>query len=91
MVEVGATSGLEQEMLPVNMLWPLLMWGTEENDPEAREWIIVQINNMEQVATNAKITAQVLAEVQKRQDVSKLRVDVRTVMHDIFNSCFAIV
>jgi hypothetical protein len=91
MVEVGATSGPEQEMLPVNMLWPLLMWGTEENDPEAREWIIVQINNMEQVATNAKITAQVLAEVQKRQDVSKVRVDVRTVMHDIFNSCFAIV
>ena len=91
MVEVGATSGPEQEMLPVNMLWPLLMWGTEENDPEAREWIIVQINNMEQVATNAKITAQVLAEVQKRQDISKVRVDVRTVMHDIFNSCFAIV
>ena len=91
MVEVGAASGAEQEMLPVNMLWPLLMWGTEENDPEAREWIIVQINNMEQVATNAKITAQVLTEVQKRQDVSKVRVDVRTVMHDIFNSCFAIV
>ena len=91
MVEIGAASGPEQEMLPVNMLWPLLMWGTEENDPEAREWIIVQINNMEQVATNAKITAQVLAEVQKRQDISKVRVDVRTVMHDIFNSCFAIV
>jgi hypothetical protein len=89
MVEDGAAS--EQEMLPVNMLWPLLMWGTEENDPEVREWIIVNINNMEQVATNAKITAQVLAEVQKRQDASKIRVDVRTVMHDIFNSCFAIV
>ncbi|CZR69288.1 uncharacterized protein PAC_19188 [Phialocephala subalpina] len=91
MVEVGAASSPEQEMLPVNMLWPLLMWGTEENDPEVREWIIVQINNMEQVATNAKVTAQVLMEVQKRQDVSKVRVDVRTVMHDIFNSCFAIV
>jgi len=89
MVEDGAAS--EQEMLPVNMLWPLLMWGTEENDPEVREWIIVNINNMEQVATNAKVTAQVLAEVQKRQDASKDRVDVRTVMHDIFNSCFAIV
>jgi hypothetical protein len=81
MVEVGAASGPEQEMLPVDMLWPLLMWGTEENDPEASEWIIVQINNMEQVATNAKITAQVLAEVQTRQEVSKVRVDVRTVMH----------
>ncbi|KAF8860393.1 hypothetical protein BDZ45DRAFT_703831 [Acephala macrosclerotiorum] len=91
MVEVGAASGPEQEMLPVNMLWPLLMWGTEENDPEARGWIAIQINNMEQVATNAKVTAQVLMEVQKRQDASKTRVDVRTVMHDIFNSCFAIV
>lgn len=91
MVEVGAASGPEQEMLPVNMLWPLLMWGTEENDTEAREWILIQINNMEQVATNAKVTAQVLREVQKRQDASKTRVDVRTVMHDIFNSCFAIV
>jgi hypothetical protein len=56
-----------------------------------REWIMVQINHMEQVATNAKITAQVLAEVQKRQDLTKQRVDIRTVMHDIFNSCFAIV
>lgn len=91
MVESGAASGPEQKMLPVNMLWPLLMWGTEETDPEAREWIIVQINNIEEVATNAKVTAQVLAEVQKRQDASKARVDVRTAMHDIFNSCFAIV
>ncbi|KAH6665573.1 fungal-specific transcription factor domain-containing protein [Halenospora varia] len=91
MSESGTTSGLEQQMLPVNMLWPLLMWGCEENDLETREWIIVQINNMQQVATNAKITAQVLTEVQKRQDATKQRVDVRTVMHDIFNSCFAIV
>jgi len=91
MVEVGTSSGPEQEMLPVNMLWPLLMWGCEENDPDTREWIIVQINNMEKVATNAKITAQVLSEVQRRQDTLKQRVDVRTVMHDIFNSCFAIV
>lgn len=91
MAEVAVASGPEQEMLPVNMLWPLLMWGSEENDDATREWIMVQINHMEQVATNAKITAQVLAEVQKRQDLSKQRVDIRTVMHDIFNSCFAIV
>ncbi|KAH8654941.1 fungal-specific transcription factor domain-containing protein [Tricladium varicosporioides] len=91
MSESGTTPGSEQQMLPVNMLWPLLMWGCEENDLETREWIIVQINNMQQVATNAKITAQVLTEVQKRQDATKQRVDVRTVMHDIFNSCFAIV
>lgn len=91
MVEAGESSNPDQQMLPVNMLWPLLMWGCEENNPEMRDWIIVQITKMEQVATNANITAQVLAEVQKRQDDSKQRVDVRTVMHDIFNSCFAIV
>jgi Fungal specific transcription factor domain len=91
MVEVGASLGPKQEMLPVNMLWPLLMWGCEEPDPETRAWIMVQINSMEKVATNAKITAQVLSEVQKRQDALKQRIDVRTVMHDIFNSCFAIV
>jgi hypothetical protein len=91
MVEVGVASGPQEGMLPVNMLWPLLMWGCEENDLETREWIVVQINNMEQVATNAKITAEVLIEVQKRQDALKQRVDVRTVMHEIFNSCFAIV
>jgi hypothetical protein len=73
------------------MLWPLLMWGCEEEDGEMRDWIMVQIRNMEGVATNARITAQVLGEVQRRQDVGKARVDVRTVMHDIFNSCFAIV
>jgi hypothetical protein len=90
MVEAAASLNPEQRMLPVNMLWPLLMWGCEETDPEMREWLIVQINGMEQVATNARITAQVLREVQRRQDGEKMRVDVRTVMHDIFNSCFAI-
>ena len=80
-----------QEMLPVNMLWPLLMWGCEENDPEDRKWIKTQICNMQIVATNATITAQVLEEVQRRQDEGGQRVDVRKVMHDIFDSCFAIV
>ena len=80
-----------QEMLPVNMLWPLLMWGCEENDPEERNWVKTQILNMENVATNARITAHVLEEVQARQDATKQRVDVRKVMHEIFDSCFAIV
>ncbi|OBT65553.1 hypothetical protein VE03_05037 [Pseudogymnoascus sp. 23342-1-I1] len=80
-----------REMLPVNMLWPLLMWGCEENDPEERLWITTQIKTMEKVATNANITAQVLSEVQTRQDALKQRVDVRTIMHEIFDSCFAIV
>ncbi|KAK6207838.1 C6 finger domain protein [Colletotrichum tabaci] len=77
--------------LPVNMLWPLLMLGSEEQDPQERIWIKTQILRMERVAGNAKITAQVLEEVQARQDAEKVRVDIRSVMHAIFNSCFAIV
>ncbi|KAK1960003.1 hypothetical protein LY78DRAFT_619176 [Colletotrichum sublineola] len=77
--------------LPVNMLWPLLMLGSEEQDPQERVWIKTQILRMERVAGNARITAQVLEEVQARQDADKIRVDIRSVMHDIFNSCFAIV
>lgn len=81
----------EEEALPVNMLWPLLMLGAEEKDPAQRTWIKDTILRMEKVATNAKITAQVLEEVQARQDASHARVDIRSVMHDTFDSCFAIV
>lgn len=81
----------EDDALPVNMLWPLLMLGSEEQDPEARAWIRAQILRMERVAGNARLTAAVLDEVQARQDASKTRADIRAVMHDTFNSCFAIV
>ncbi|KAH8646850.1 fungal-specific transcription factor domain-containing protein [Xylariales sp. PMI_506] len=81
----------EQEALPVNMLWPLLMLGSEESDLQEREWIKGHILRMEKVATNARITAQVLEEVQARQDAAKARVDIRSIMHAIFDSCFAIV
>ncbi|KAK1982933.1 fungal-specific transcription factor domain-containing protein [Colletotrichum cereale] len=83
--------GATDDPLPVNMLWPLLMLGSEEQDPRERTWIQTQILRMERVAGNAKITAQVLEEVQARQDADKVRVDIRSVMHAIFNSCFAIV
>ncbi|PVH84851.1 hypothetical protein DL98DRAFT_610344 [Cadophora sp. DSE1049] len=88
---VMVEGSLEEEFLPVSMLWPLLMWGSEENDAKMQGWIHGQINRMEKVATNAEITGQVLREVQTRQEALKQRVDIRTVMHDIFNSCFAIV
>lgn len=84
-------AGEGEETLPVNMLWPLLMWGCEEKKPEERSWVKLQILNIESIATNARITAHVLEEVQARQDATKQRVDVRKVMHDIFDSCFAIV
>ncbi|KAK2053863.1 hypothetical protein LY76DRAFT_254194 [Colletotrichum caudatum] len=83
--------GADDDPLPVNMLWPLLMLGSEEQDPRERAWIKAQILRMESVAGNARITAQVLEEVQARQDAGKVRVDIRSVMHAIFDSCFAIV
>lgn len=78
------------DALPVSQLWPLLMLGSEEKDPAERAWIKDQILQMEKVATNARITAHVLEEVQARQDASNGRVDIRSVMHAIFDSCFAI-
>ena len=80
-----------EDMLPVNMLWPLMMWGTEEKSLDERAWIKSQILRMEKVATNARITSQVLEEVQKRQDSMNARQDIREVMEHTFNSCFAIV
>lgn len=80
-----------EDILPVNMLWPLLMLGVEEQDPNEKVWIKTQILKMEKVATNARITAQVLEEVQARQEAGKVRMDIRAVMHAVFNSCFAIV
>ncbi|POR32501.1 Sterol uptake control protein 2 [Tolypocladium paradoxum] len=80
-----------EDTLPVNMLWPLLMLGVEERDPSEKAWIKAQIIKMEKVAGNARITAQVLEEVQARQDAKNARIDIREVMHAVFNSCFAIV
>jgi hypothetical protein len=92
MVDTPSESGLEGgEPLPVNMLWPLLMLGSEEEDGQERIWIRSQICRMQEVATNAEMTAQVLDEVQKMQDSTKTRVDIRSVMHKIFDACFAIV
>ncbi|KAI5468064.1 hypothetical protein BGZ63DRAFT_42574 [Mariannaea sp. PMI_226] len=80
-----------EDTLPVNMLWPLLMLGVEEQDADEKIWIKTQILRMEKVAGNARITAQVLEEVQARQEAAKARMDIRAVMHAVFNSCFAIV
>jgi hypothetical protein len=79
-----------EDALPVNMLWPLLMVGVEEQDMDERAWIKTQILRLERVAGNARITAQVLDEVQARQNAAKARMDIRSVMHAVFNSCFAI-
>jgi uncharacterized protein YijF (DUF1287 family) len=46
---------------------------------------------MGSVASNAGITADVLQEVIRRQDVNRQRMDIREVMHETFNRAFAIV
>ncbi|KAF2793777.1 hypothetical protein K505DRAFT_243669 [Melanomma pulvis-pyrius CBS 109.77] len=80
------------ESLPVNLLWPLLMWGCEEESVEERRWILDSIRGLESIATNAKSTADLLEEVQRRQDDCKRRVDVRSVSQEYFASHhFAIV
>lgn len=88
---MSATDENMDEPLPVNMLWPLLMWGCEEEAQETRQWILHQIRLMANSATNAGITADVLEEVQRRQDATGQRVDVRSVMQDVFHSNFAVV
>jgi hypothetical protein len=85
-------AGLDpDDALPVNMLWPLLMLGVEETDATEKAWIKAQMLRMERVAGNARITAQVLEEVQARQEAAKTRMDIRSVMLEVFNSFFAIV
>jgi hypothetical protein len=80
------------ESLPVNLLWPLLMWGAEEDSTEEKQWIVGAIRGLESIATNAKPTADLLEEVQRRQDEGKRRVDVRSVSQEYFASNhFAIV
>ncbi|KAI4726155.1 MFS quinate transporter QutD [Aureobasidium sp. EXF-10728] len=92
MADTPSRPGIEGgEPLPVNMLWPLLMLGSEEEDPQERVWIRDQICRMQEVATNAEMTARVLDEVQKMQDSTGTRVDIRSIMHKIFDACFAIV
>ena len=81
------------ESLPVNVLWPLLMWGCEEEDLEERKWILEAIRNLSTEATNAKATADLLEVVQKKQDEGGRRVDCRLVSSELFASSnhFAIV
>lgn len=80
------------ESLPVNLLWPLMIWAAEEENPEERRWIIESIRSLESIASNAKATGDLLEEVIRRQDEGKRRVDIRSVSQEYFASHhFAIV
>jgi hypothetical protein len=80
-----------EHALPVNLLWPLMMWGCEEVDIGQRQWILQTIQSMSHSATNASRIAELLAEVQRRQDVAGSRLDIREVSYQMFQQAFAIV
>ncbi|CAK7236158.1 hypothetical protein SBRCBS47491_009541 [Sporothrix bragantina] len=75
----------------VNMLWPLFQWGSEENDADECRWILKTIRSLHHLVTNANMTANVLQEIQTRQQEAGGRVDIRSVCLELFNTTFAIV
>lgn len=79
------------EYIMVNMLWPLFLWGSEEEDREECQWILRTIRSLHNIVTNANMTANVLQEIQTRQHEAGWRVDIRSVCLELFNTTFAIV
>lgn len=53
-----------EDPLPINMLWPLVMLGTEEKKPAGRAWIKTQLLRTEKIAGNVRISTKVLDDVQ---------------------------
>ncbi|KAL2864286.1 Zn(II)2Cys6 transcription factor [Aspergillus lucknowensis] len=81
----------QNESIPVNVLWPLFLWGSEEDDPDECQWILETIRSLHHVASNANMAANVLQEIQRRQREAGERVHISTVCLELFNTTFAIV
>lgn len=79
------------EHIPVNVLWPLFLWGTEEDDPDECQWILNTIRSLDGIVSNANMAANLLREIQMRQQEAGSRVDIRSVCLELFNTTFAIV
>lgn len=79
------------ESIPVNMLWPLFLWGTEEENDDEFQWILETIRGLQNVFSNANMTADVLQETQRRQREGGKRVDIRSVCLELFYTTFAVV
>lgn len=77
--------------IPVNMLWPLFLWGSEEDDYDECQWILETIRSLQHVASNANMAADVLQETQRRQREAGTRIDIRSVCLELFNATFAII
>lgn len=80
-----------EESISVNILWPLFLWGSEEDDVEECQWILETIRKLQNITTNAHKIADLLQEVQKRQREAKARVDIRSVCLELFEAPIAIV
>lgn len=79
------------ESIPVNMLWPLFLWGSEEDDHDECQWILQTIRSLQHVVTNAEMAGDVLQDVQRRQREAGTRVDIRSVCLELFSVTFAII
>lgn len=79
------------EYIPVNMLWPLFLWGSEEDDRDECQWILKTIRGLHDIVTNANMAANALQEIQTRQQEAGSRVDIRSVCLELFNTTFAMV
>ncbi|KAI1612750.1 fungal-specific transcription factor domain-containing protein [Exophiala viscosa] len=79
------------ESIPVNMLWPLFMWGSEEDDEEESQWILKTMRSYRHAATNAGMAAELLQAVRTRQREAGLRVDISCVCLELFKCRFAII
>lgn len=79
------------ESVPVNMLWPLFMWGSEEDDQAECQWILDTMRSIPHSVTNADMAADLLQVVQTKQREIGLRVDIHTECLRLFNCKFAII
>ncbi|QKX61385.1 uncharacterized protein TRUGW13939_08533 [Talaromyces rugulosus] len=79
------------EYIPVNMLWPLFLWGSEEDDRNECQWILKTTRSLHDIVTNANMAANALQEIQTRQQEAGSRVDIHSVFLELFNTTFAMV
>lgn len=79
------------DSIPINTLWPLFLWGSEEDDEEECRWILETIRSLRHVASNANKVADALQEIQRRQREAGARVDIRSVCLELFNATLAII
>jgi hypothetical protein len=61
--EILHLMAIYNEYIPVNMLWPLFLWGSEEDDRDECQWILNTIRSLHDTVTNANMAANALQEI----------------------------